>query len=64
MYDPPKVKENYHFFLLYNHLQECPEVALDAVVGLCQALSPAHRGEVVKTLSQLEFTEKEHASMG
>ncbi|XP_062708918.1 acetyl-CoA carboxylase 1-like [Aedes albopictus] len=45
-------------------LEECPEVALDAVVGLCQALSPAHRGEVVKTLSQLEFTEKEHASMG
>lgn len=44
--------------------QECPEVALDAVVGLCQALSPAHRGEVVKTLSQLEFTEKEHTSMG
>lgn len=44
--------------------QECPEVALDAVVGLCQALSPAHRGEVVKTLSQLEFTEKEHSSMG
>ncbi|KAL1397350.1 hypothetical protein pipiens_002541 [Culex pipiens pipiens] len=45
-------------------LEDCPEAALDAVIGLCQALSPAHRGEVVKTLSQLEFTEKEHASMG
>ncbi|XP_058834759.1 acetyl-CoA carboxylase isoform X2 [Topomyia yanbarensis] len=45
-------------------LEECPEAALDAVVGLCQALSPAQRGEVVKTLSQLEFAEKEHANLG
>ncbi|XP_053683269.1 acetyl-CoA carboxylase isoform X3 [Sabethes cyaneus] len=45
-------------------LEDCPEATLDAVVGLCQTLSPAHRGEVVKTLSQLEFTEKEHSSMG
>lgn len=36
-------------------LEECPEVALDAVVELCQALLPAQRGEVVRTLAQLEF---------
>ena len=38
-------------------LQDCPEMALDAVVGLCQALSPANRGEVVRALAQLEFGE-------
>lgn len=40
-------------------LEECPEVALDAVVGLCQALLPAQRGEVVRVLSSLEFENKE-----
>lgn len=32
---------------------------MDAVVGLCQALSPANRHEVVRTLAQLEFENKE-----
>lgn len=37
-------------------------MALDAVVGLCQKLSPANRGEVVRTLAQLEFENKENHS--
>ncbi|XP_059611586.1 acetyl-CoA carboxylase [Phlebotomus argentipes] len=42
-------------------LEECPEVALDAVIGLCQALSPANRVEVVRTLTHLEIGDKESA---
>lgn len=42
-------------FFDYIVFQECPEVALDAVVGLCQALLPSQRGEIVRTLAQLEF---------
>lgn len=34
-------------------------MALDAVVGLCQALNPAHRAEVVRTLSQITMTEQQ-----
>lgn len=45
-------------------LQECPEIALDAVIGLCQALSPANRGEVVRTLAQLELSDKDGNSIG
>ncbi|CAG9801571.1 unnamed protein product [Chironomus riparius] len=46
-------------------LEECPEVALDAVVGLCSNLSAANRGEVVRTLAQLEFENMEggHSSI-
>lgn len=40
-------------------LEECPDVALDAVIGLCQALSPANRGEVVRALAQLDLTNSE-----
>ncbi|XP_026475191.1 acetyl-CoA carboxylase isoform X2 [Ctenocephalides felis] len=40
-------------------LLDCPEMALDAVVGLCQALNPAHRAEVVRTLSQITMTEQQ-----
>ncbi|XP_055920497.1 acetyl-CoA carboxylase isoform X2 [Eupeodes corollae] len=40
-------------------LQECPEVALDAVVGLCQNLTPVNRGVVVRTLAHLELKENE-----
>jgi acetyl-CoA carboxylase / biotin carboxylase 1 len=57
--------ESFEIFNLRFSSQECPEVALDAVVGLCQALLPAQRGEVVRTLAQLEFENKEsgHSSM-
>ena len=34
-------------------------MALDAVVGLCSNLSAANRGEVVRTLAQLEFENME-----
>lgn len=37
-------------------LEECPDVALDAVIGLCQTLSAPHRGEVVRTLAQLDLS--------
>lgn len=37
-------------------LEECPDVAMDAVIGLCQTLSDAHRGEVVRTLAQLDLS--------
>lgn len=43
-------------------LQECPEVALDAVVRLCQDLTPVNRGFVVRTLAQLELSENEPTS--
>lgn len=51
---------SFHLFMIYVNIlrrffKECPEVALDAVVGLCQALSPSQRGEIVRTLAQLEF---------
>ncbi|XP_058168228.1 acetyl-CoA carboxylase [Anopheles ziemanni] len=58
------VKKDAIISQIQQSLNDCPEVALDAVVGLCQALSPAQRGEVVKTLAQLEFTDKEHSSLG
>lgn len=37
-------------------LEECPDVALDTVVGLCQTLSPANRAEVIRTLAQLDLS--------
>lgn len=40
--------------------QEYPEVGLDAVVGICQALSPSNRAEVLKyALSQLQLSESD-----
>lgn len=46
--------------LLLFLLQECPEVGLDAVVGICQALSPNNRAEILKyALSQLQLTESD-----
>lgn len=52
-----------NFFVIFPK-QECPEVALDAVVGLCQALLPAQRGQVVRTLAQIEFENKERGESG
>lgn len=37
-------------------LEECPDVALDIVVGLCQTMPSSKRGEVVRKLTQLELT--------
>lgn len=37
-------------------LEECPGVALDTVIGLCQTLSSTQRGEVVRMLAQLELS--------
>lgn len=37
-------------------LEERPDVALDTVIGLCQTLSSTQRGEVVRTLAQLDLT--------
>lgn len=37
-------------------LEECPDVALETCIGLCQTLSSTQRGEVVRTLAQLELT--------
>lgn len=37
-------------------LEECPDVALDAVIGLCQTLTSTQRGEVVRTLAQLDLS--------
>lgn len=54
---PTPIKIN-HLILL----QECPEIALDAVVGLCQTLSPTSRGEVVRTLAQLALAEEQEAN--
>jgi hypothetical protein len=39
----------------FKFLQECPDVALEAVVGLCKNLTAHNRSEVVRTLAQLEF---------
>jgi len=39
-------------------LQDCPDVALDAVVGLCQGLTPVNRGVVVRTLAQMQLNEE------
>jgi hypothetical protein len=40
-------------------LQECPDVALDAVVEIVQHLAPLQRAEALRTLSQLESISKE-----
>lgn len=40
-------------------LDDCPDVALDAVIGLCEALSPANRGELVRALAQLDLSSSE-----
>lgn len=37
-------------------------MTLDAVVGLCQGLSPVNRGVVVRTLAQMELTEEASTS--
>uniref|UniRef100_W4VRL7 Putative acetyl-coa carboxylase n=1 Tax=Corethrella appendiculata TaxID=1370023 RepID=W4VRL7_9DIPT len=56
------VKKDAIISQILRSLEECPEVALDAVVGLCQSLSPVNRGEVVRTLAQLEFAEQDATS--
>jgi len=38
--------------------KDCPDVALDAVVGLCQGLTPVNRGVVVRTLAQMQLNEE------
>lgn len=53
------VKKDAIIAQIQRSLEDCPEMALDAVVGLCQALLPAQRGEVVRTLTQLEFENKD-----
>lgn len=45
-------------------LEECPDVALDAVIGLCEALSPANRGELVRALAQLDLSNSEQNTLG
>lgn len=40
-------------------LEECPDVALDAVVEIVQHLAPHQRTEALRTLSQLESISKE-----
>lgn len=45
---------------LFFAFQEYPEVGLDAVVGICQALSPNNRAEILKyALSQLQLAESD-----
>ncbi|CAD7013619.1 unnamed protein product [Ceratitis capitata] len=43
-------------------LEDCPDVALDAVVSICQGLTPMNRGAVVRTLTQLELNEETTAT--
>ncbi|XP_070066544.1 acetyl-CoA carboxylase isoform X5 [Drosophila virilis] len=43
-------------------LEDCPDVALDAVVGLCQGLTPVNRGVVVRTLAQMQLNEESSAN--
>lgn len=45
-------------------LEECPDVALDTVIGLCQTLTPNQRGEVVRTLAQLDLSSNSEQNMG
>lgn len=46
-------------------LEEFPDVALDTVIGLCQTLSSNQRGEVVRTLAQLDLSSNsEQNTMG
>lgn len=40
-------------------LEVCPDIALDTVIGLCQTLSSTQRGEVVRTLAQLDLNNSE-----
>ncbi|XP_055374657.1 acetyl-CoA carboxylase [Condylostylus longicornis] len=58
------VKQDAVISQIHNMLQECPEVALDAVVGLCQSLSPVNRSVVVQTLSRLELEKNESNIQG
>lgn len=37
-------------------------MALDAVVGLCQGLTPVNRGVVVRTLAQMQLNEESSAN--
>ncbi|XP_063700172.1 acetyl-CoA carboxylase isoform X3 [Culicoides brevitarsis] len=56
------VKKDAIISQIQKSLEECPEIALDAVVGLCQTLSPTSRGEVVRTLAQLALQEEQEAN--
>lgn len=42
-------------------LEECPDIALalDVVIGLVEALSPANRGELLRALAQLDLSNSE-----
>lgn len=48
-------------------MEECPDVALDIVVGLCQTMPSSQRGEVVRTLTQIELAndteQSQHAEL-
>lgn len=45
-------------------IEDCPESALDAVIGLCQRLSLTQRGEVVRILAQLDLSGDEPREVG
>ncbi|CAD7077022.1 unnamed protein product [Hermetia illucens] len=58
------VKQDAIISRIHEALKDCPDVALEAVVGLCQALSPVNRNLVVRTLTQLELGESDPNASG
>ncbi|XP_049317448.1 acetyl-CoA carboxylase [Bactrocera dorsalis] len=56
------VKQNAVISKITEMLEDCPDVSLDAVVSICQGLTPMNRGAVVRTLTQLELNEETTAS--
>lgn len=58
-------------FSIYNHSlvydfivslcspQDCPEASLDSVIKICETLTAANRGEVVRKLAELEFVQND-----
>lgn len=44
--------------------QDCPEAALDSVIKICETLTAANRGEVVRKLAELELAQNGGSSGG
>lgn len=46
-------------YICYFFFKDCPEASLDSVIKICEKLTAANRGEVVRKLAELEFIQND-----
>ena len=52
--------------IVYNNiilLQDCPDAALDSAIKICETLTAANRGEVIRKLAELELAQNGGANV-